>query len=294
MLRAIRSRRGVTLLEVLIALFIMAIGLLALLTLFPLGALSMAQALQSDRALSASQLAAEYAEMMDLFDDADVNTAFVTPPPGYTQPPDDETGPSWPVLVDPFGYLVNPTPIGASPVSPGIARVRPVYATTPSLAARWFGLTDDLTFAPDATPAGGVVQRGGRYTWTYLLRRPRANTPSVVEMTIVVYSGRDTQTGTGEQVYSVVGVRGESMLQLTYTTGQGKPALRSKSWLLDVTYDTKTRRTRGAFLRVVNVEEAGPTSLTLELADHLEGNVESVVVLENALEVFTRGLTRAP
>ena len=39
-------RTGVTLTEVLVSIFIMAIGLLALLTLFPLGALRMAQAIQ--------------------------------------------------------------------------------------------------------------------------------------------------------------------------------------------------------------------------------------------------------
>ena len=45
-----RTRRpGITLLEVLIAIFVMGIGMLALLTLFPLGALSMAQALRDDR-----------------------------------------------------------------------------------------------------------------------------------------------------------------------------------------------------------------------------------------------------
>lgn len=45
----VRARRGVTLLEVLIAIYIMGIGLLALLALFPLGMLSMAQAVQDDR-----------------------------------------------------------------------------------------------------------------------------------------------------------------------------------------------------------------------------------------------------
>jgi prepilin-type N-terminal cleavage/methylation domain-containing protein len=41
---------GVTLVEVLVAIFIMGVGLLALLTLFPLGALDMAQAIKDDRA----------------------------------------------------------------------------------------------------------------------------------------------------------------------------------------------------------------------------------------------------
>jgi prepilin-type N-terminal cleavage/methylation domain-containing protein len=45
-----RSRsRGITLTEVLVAIFIMGIGLLALLSLFPLGALTMAQAIKDDR-----------------------------------------------------------------------------------------------------------------------------------------------------------------------------------------------------------------------------------------------------
>ena len=43
-------RQGVTLLEVLITIFIMGIGMLALLVLFPLGAVNMARALRDDRA----------------------------------------------------------------------------------------------------------------------------------------------------------------------------------------------------------------------------------------------------
>ncbi len=44
-----KRRPGITLIEVLVAIFVMSIGLLALLTLFPLGALRMSQALQDDR-----------------------------------------------------------------------------------------------------------------------------------------------------------------------------------------------------------------------------------------------------
>jgi Tfp pilus assembly protein PilV len=44
------AERGVTLLEVLVAIFVNGVGLLALLTLFPLGALEMAAAIKDDRA----------------------------------------------------------------------------------------------------------------------------------------------------------------------------------------------------------------------------------------------------
>lgn len=46
----VASSSGVTLVEVLAALFVMGIGLLTLLTLFPLGALTMAQAIKDSRA----------------------------------------------------------------------------------------------------------------------------------------------------------------------------------------------------------------------------------------------------
>ena len=44
------GRRGVTLTEVLVAMFVMAIGMISLLTLFPLGAMQVGQALRDDRA----------------------------------------------------------------------------------------------------------------------------------------------------------------------------------------------------------------------------------------------------
>jgi prepilin-type N-terminal cleavage/methylation domain-containing protein len=45
-----RRQAGVTLIEVLVALFITGVGLLALLTLFPLGVLRLSQEIQDDRA----------------------------------------------------------------------------------------------------------------------------------------------------------------------------------------------------------------------------------------------------
>ena len=50
------ARRGITLTEVLVAMFVMALGMLALLTLFPLGAMQMGGALRDDRS---AQIAAQ-------------------------------------------------------------------------------------------------------------------------------------------------------------------------------------------------------------------------------------------
>lgn len=51
---SIRNQRpGVTLTEVLVALFVMAIGMIALLTLFPLGAMQLSQAIKDDRTAQA-------------------------------------------------------------------------------------------------------------------------------------------------------------------------------------------------------------------------------------------------
>ena len=55
------TRRAVTLTEVLIAIFLMGIGLMAVLSLFPLGAAQMAQALQDQRASEAATTAAGFA-----------------------------------------------------------------------------------------------------------------------------------------------------------------------------------------------------------------------------------------
>src|SRR5687767_14983631 len=53
-------RAGLSLIEVLAALFIMGIGTMAILTLFPLGALTMAQAIKDDRTAQAAASADAY------------------------------------------------------------------------------------------------------------------------------------------------------------------------------------------------------------------------------------------
>jgi hypothetical protein len=129
------TRPGATLTEVLVAIFVMAIGLLALLTLFPLGALSMAQAIKDDRTAHSAKNGFAIAQVFQIQTDQVVTNSgklqtgavypgnspvyFFNPYPGIPQSftgtagfllaPDLKMipgydGPSYPVYVDPWGW----------------------------------------------------------------------------------------------------------------------------------------------------------------------------------------------
>jgi len=129
---------GISLVEVLVAILITSIGLLALLTLFPLGALEMVQAVQADRTGHIKRNAGATANTWDIRHDQLVTNAMLNPnnmtanpyipnpgvgfigPPALTarqagagtpqltpSNPLSANAPSYPVLVDPNGYWAN-------------------------------------------------------------------------------------------------------------------------------------------------------------------------------------------
>ncbi len=303
-------RTGVTLMEVLVAIFVAAIGLLALLALFPLGALSMSQAIRDGRTSACASTAYATAETWQVrndpvvvFDqtklplqvDVFINGAGAVLPPVLGLPYD---GPSYPVYVDPIGISAN---AGATLPSlaglPGIPRQNTSITGNSTLARRWFTLLDDITFGDNALPSlnGLQVQRDLRYSWAYMLRRPRYQVTSVVDLTVVVYSGRPLQLGVGETAYT--GVTFDPTLNYVTVTpapGQDRPAVRNGSWILDATMVDATGTIpdpHGFFYRVVNVtENPGPT-FTLELQTNPKKatTVGQVVVLDNVVEVFEKG-----
>jgi hypothetical protein len=203
-----QRRGGATLIEVLVAIFVMGIGLLALLVLFPLGAFNMAQALRADRCTQAALNAAAIARILPVNgnsvgpfgirnDAPNVQNGYQTLNGTYpTTPP--AGGPSYPVYVDPWGVkltaatpaILGVTPPGMTGTVTGIARVSPTFFTagsTPTgqlplqlLITRWCTLLDDITFNDDGVPDNSQgnfnVQREGRYTWAWMLQIPSAAT----------------------------------------------------------------------------------------------------------------------
>jgi hypothetical protein len=325
-----RRRSGATLIEVLVAVFVTAIGLLALLALFPLGALNMAQAIKDSRAAQATANAAAIAEIQQIRNDPGLyqpwdafawrETPSATPIwPVLSNIPNYD-GPSYPVYIDPIGVSI-PDPstanfLGAEATlpSPGIVRRTASFVATPPTTPkilRWFTLLDDLTFATDGQPAmpGGVAQREGRYSWAYMVRRPKFSAPSVAEVSVVVYSGRSPVVS-GETPYVVDFVHGQNTVTVTPGPGQQKPALRNGMWILDATVIRKDPQTGaispdpyGFFYRVVNVtDDPSSNTIALELQTPIKSNVTVtptppsylkhtgvLVVLDNVVEVFEKG-----
>jgi len=292
------KRTGATLVEVLVAIFVMGIGLLAMLALFPLGVLSMAQAIQDDRAAHAAANASAMAVAQNMHNDRNlidrvVNNVVVPGP--FTNPaPNDlnvtvqnapDNGQSWPVLVDGVGRATAPAPyfnwVGG--VKYGIARRTVSYAptTNPQAVLQWFTLLDDIRFDVNGTPAQlapGSFDREGNFSWAYLMRRPRNAYAGAVSMDVVVYSRRSlnlsSQLAPPEYAYdqTVYDPTRPNIITVKWTSGQNPPPVRAGSWILDATPvaippgpgQTKPTVKPGhaQFYRIVGVNELAPDAVT--------------------------------
>ncbi len=157
-------RSGLSLTEVLVAIFVMGIGMLCLLVLFPVGLSNMKWALQDNRLALASQTAISQAESVqkdftgqaftlrsdpnyyaaaNYIPDPTISNALLwwhpaAPPPGPypgnpVQPAYDPTGPKPPVFVDSVGVLACETTATVTDTNPAVPLSRP----NTGLPSRW-------------------------------------------------------------------------------------------------------------------------------------------------------------
>jgi hypothetical protein len=312
-------RSGFTLIEALMAVFVMAIGLLALLTLFPLGAMQMSKAIKDQRSAEAAHNAMAIYKSLDIANDPSVILpAFGTRSP-FQQPlaglPVVRNGISYPIYVDQWG-APSGLPVGGlnSPLAPagvmlrrGVAGRMPL--TNPVAAADWFELHDDMVFGNNGIPQSTTpVSREGRYTWAYIIRRPQANQISSLplDVTIVVYAGRGIPSWTGpamdaENVYSAsFSNPAGNIVSVTWPVGSDRPRLRRNNWIMD---GRMRPVPQGYMYRVVSITETSANSMDLEVQTPLGGPLRNygatgvndcIVVLDNVVEVFERGTNYGP
>jgi hypothetical protein len=308
-------RPAATLLEVLVSIFLMGIGLLAILSLFPLGAIRMAQAIQDDRAGNLGMTGLAVAQAFNLRNDPEVTAAFATP--GGTLLPVHPDRPGYPVYLDPIGMQTYLPPasswVGGTPPGPtnllaiarrGAGLVRTGGTLDNTKIVRWFTLTDDLRYGVDGTPAllpgTTTLEREGALSYALMFRQPKSSVPNVIEVSVVVYSRRPLTTAPAGLEYPYPATFNPSANLVTLnSTGLTKPPVRAGSWILDATYKTTPANnpTNGwahaYFYRVVSVNEVSPDQFEMEVATPLRrwnatGN-GTVIVMDNVVEVIERG-----
>jgi Tfp pilus assembly protein PilV len=289
-----KPRAGITLIETLVAVFIMAIGLLALLTLFPLGAVSMAQAIRDQRVAEAAQQAEALANARAVRTDANVLPGFANGKLTATW-----DGQSYPVFADPWGRAVG------SPATVGGVMQRTTLSYTGTSrpnSMRWCALQDELTFLPDGTPdTTSGLQREPRTTWGYWLKRPNFSVPNTVEMSIVVYSGRDLALASRETAAVNNSYNAADPTAVTIDNSATKPDVRKGMWIVDLTtHDTATDTVNakkygpvhGYWYRVVDVTEttvAGADALQLDLQPKPVVPMQTIAIMDGVVEVFPKG-----
>jgi Tfp pilus assembly protein PilV len=304
------NRRGAfSLTEVLVATFVLALGLMALLTLFPLGALTMGQAIQDDRAALTAANGMAALQVWDAHLDPGVAAATTQDlPPNW---PAD--APGWAVYVDPVGArsFAAPGHLGGTPAT-RIKRVSVQKLTNLPAALQnqatygWCVLLDDLSFTDQGTPALGDdpanprIAWEGRYSWAALLRRP-AHSSAVTEVSVVVYRGRAISlnaslTPAGEDVFAVSPAAVVGSTTLTLRFNGTPPGIRAGGWILDATPEPG----HGLFYRVGSVDVAADR-MEVELQTPVRGpargtaapqppyTITQVMVLANVAEVFDKG-----
>jgi len=329
-------RPGLTLVETLVAMFVAALGMIGILTLFPLGALQMGQALKDGRTAQAAQEAdgmlrwyfAKYelsssaqSPILLAFDRADGLT-------NNTQWASATTGtPSFPVYIDPLGAVApspgNKTRVAdlqtlprrtlTEPTVSGSTLTYPSLLNTNSRILRFSMLQDDLTFSDSKTGApasAAVVERGGRYTWAWLVQRPDNSRRGSIDLKVVVYDQRAPfyANDLSETRYPSLADVNNSAKQVRMTPGLTsltvpytgvRPPLSKGRWVCDATFAAGTQPLRHAnFYRVVSVNEETPGQLILELetpirrsdgrnteADFYNG---TLVILNGVADVFDR------
>jgi prepilin-type N-terminal cleavage/methylation domain-containing protein len=312
-------RSGMTLMEVLVAIGVMAVAILPAMGLFLIGLVTMAKAIEDDRVGHCAGNAKAMAAAQGLRFDPMVTPFFINPngnlPPAQRTLPDAALdGPSYPVFVDPIGYLsISPQFRDYVGTRNNWLRRRPAgFATNTASALRWCTFQDDITFGPDGQPVkpNGFIERGSNYSWAWMLRRPKMGMPAVCDVWVVVYKQRALNlngTAPPELLYinCEVNPQNANLLTLVSYPGQPSPQVQPGSWVLDISLNFPSIRPivtappTGNFYRVVGVGDTTPSTQNpgyslqpVELANPVLGPIyetRAMAIMDGVAEVIYCG-----
>jgi prepilin-type N-terminal cleavage/methylation domain-containing protein len=305
------TRKGLTLLEVLITIFVMGIGMLSVLTLFPLAARKIGMSIDMDRASQAAANASALSALPFLPSNISIRDAA-------TKFFDDTcntdksagravNGPSVILYYDGAGFKAgnNSTSIG------GLSSVFAPHSTTgkpwawPILGRGEIVSLDEYPFSDAGIPES-LGRRSERYSTSFLFRRNRLDDENSMETVILVYAGRPFDFGNQNErslTLSAPGVssafpnsNGSSEIQITDSfpvslAGTPDRVIQRGSWIVDVSDDLPSPPGNGKprwkkFYQVMSVD---PSTGILSIDRPLEGDLSKAVWLDYLINWFDRG-----
>ena len=295
-------RPGMTMPEVLVAIFVVAIGLVSVMAMFPFGAKQMSDALISDRsashAVATDGLVRSYwrekvAEnngngepFWDALDNPDtgayVHSATGTPStPRLPKPGANE--PSYPVFLDSMGEVgrgsTNKYWVGdGTRTTPSFVPRRNMRLVLESpnpasLALRLWSQADGFSWDDDSVPKPGVDMRELRYNSLAVIQRPTNRDRFGATLKVVVFINRRHQFyPTGSEVV-FPNATFPSLLRFTPGSTQlslpvmAATDIRKGSWIMDGTVNPPAAPSirHANFYRVVSAIEDGAGRVDIEL-----------------------------
>jgi len=274
---AFSRRTGLTLLEVLITIFVMAIGLLSVLTLFPLAARKIVRSIDNDRA----------ALMAANADGSETILGFR----GYVQnqfnldaavPGANKLGPGNVYHFDPIGQIglanyIQQTLMSSRGLKELNAFVAPRVIGRDQLV-EWFVSQDEIQFQSWGVPEIGF-RKGNRYSVSYLYRRNALGDSNSLDTVMLIYTGRPIEFGNStEKLLNLLPgayLPGASELVIAPPgPGPGGPdrTFGRGSWIMDRSPNSVDGQPRWKkFYQVQSVEEVG-TNLVVQLDRGLEAD----------------------
>lgn len=297
MLRFKYRRAGLSLMEALVALFIMAIGMISLLTLFPLGAIQMGRALRDDRCAQCAWQGDGVVRtwwQLEVVDKPGTEAAWFASLDPIAANPSTLPTPGMVIALDPIGSNSGyPLKIAGT-----ISRQNPTQTPGLKQAIRACTLMDDIFFNEAGNPdtasgsTKGNVVRQGRYNWMALVQRPVNRDRTTANLKILVFDGRapgtapangETQLNTTTSTPTISGSGSQLTVNMSLSNASF-PLIGKGGWILD-----PGSGDRMDFYRVQSLtENTAGTATTLELDTPLKNTVTNIVIFRGLAEVFDR------
>jgi hypothetical protein len=303
MTRTAARRPGLSLLEVIVALFVMALGMISLLTLFPLGAVQMGQALRDARA---AETAVQADTHMRIWWQRDVVERPGAEDPAFAalDHPSRVTGidpthplgsgateagallptdlvASYPMMIDPISWQAFPVPRRSRLAGDRFPRRTMGWIDNlPAVQRNAFSfrtatMMDDITFGEDGRPdttasgQGTPVVRMGRYNWAAVIQRPVNANRYVADLKVLVFDGRPPGVAPADAELVLTPAAGSPVgtQQIILTPGAVAPDfLKAGSWIMDGMIDPATNRRNAVWYRIQAIDrDSLPGQLVLDL-----------------------------